>query len=190
MKGMIRAIIFDCFGVLTTDLWKEFVATLPHAQVDAARDLNYRYDSGRLTRAEFKSEIEKLTGSKPREVEKLVSGEAYKNTELLELIGELSKHYKIGLLSNIASNWVLDVFLTAAEQELFDDFIFSHEVGMAKPDSRIFELAAKRLGVAPSECAFIDDSERHCAAAASLGMKTVVYENLPRMRGELDKILA
>jgi len=54
---MIKAVIFDCFGVLTVDLWKEFVATLPDEQKQAASDINHSYDRGELTEAEFMQQV-------------------------------------------------------------------------------------------------------------------------------------
>src|SRR5882762_4506135 len=101
---MIKAIIFDCFGVLTTDKWKEFVATLPESQKQPARDLNHAYDGGFITEEEFITKIQELTGQNPGEVEKIPSSEVAKNNELLNYIEGLKPTYKIGLLSNIASN--------------------------------------------------------------------------------------
>jgi HAD superfamily hydrolase (TIGR01509 family) len=186
---MIKAIIFDCFGVLTTDLWKEFVATLPPEQHAAARDLNYAYDSGRLSRDEFRAEVEKLTGQLPHEIETTIGSAVEKNHALLEYIEELTKKYKVSILSNIASDWVRSQFLTVEEQKLFNSMIFSHDVGMAKPDRAIFELAAERLAVRPEECVLIDDSPRHVAGAESVGMKGIIYENFEQMKHELEKAL-
>src|SRR5947209_16125494 len=98
---MTRAIIFDCFGVLTTDLWKEFVRSLPEDEREPARELNRAYDRGMLARTDFLREIKQVTGRQPHEVEKLLDDEIYKNTELLDYVRELKKDYKVGLLSNV-----------------------------------------------------------------------------------------
>jgi putative hydrolase of the HAD superfamily len=187
---MIRAIIFDCFGVLTTDLWKEFVATLPEAQHAPARDINYAYDSGRMSREKFRTEIEALTGRLPKEVEERKGLATEKNTALLDYITQLRPKYRIGMLSNIASDWVRQEFLSAEEQKLFDAMIFSHDVGMAKPDREIFELAAERLGVTPGECVLIDDSPRHVTGAQAAGMQGIIYANLEQMKQDLAPYLA
>src|SRR5437868_633586 len=98
---MVRAIIFDCFGVLTTDTWKEFVATLPEAQRRAARDLNHAYGSGNLSKREFLKAIQDLTGKQPEDIDLMLDREITKNGDLLKLIAKLKKSYKIGLLSNV-----------------------------------------------------------------------------------------
>lgn len=187
---MVKAIIFDCFGVLTTDHWKEFLASLAPGQVEPARALMYRHDAGRLSEADLIAEVKKLTGQTPRGVERLFNDEKIKNTELLEYIGAHKTDYKMGLLSNIGSNWIRARFLSRDEQALFDDMVFSYEVGMAKPDPGIFELTAERLGVATNQCVLVDDSDGHCEAARRSGFKTVLYENFQQMEQELEPLLA
>lgn len=186
---MVKAVIFDCFGVLTTDSWREFVAALPAAQRQRASDLNRAYGAAFIDKTEFLKSIKDLTGKKPTDIDKLLDEEAYKNTELLEYIAALKPNYKISLLSNVASSWVRDKFLTPEERALFDDFLFSYEVRMAKPDPRIFRLAAERLGVLPAECVLVDDVESYCAVARELGMSIVLYKNFPQTKAELNKLL-
>jgi HAD superfamily hydrolase (TIGR01509 family) len=166
---MIQAIVFDCFGVLTTDLWKEFLATLPVEQRNKASDLNHAYE--------------------PQEVEHLSDKEIYKNTDLLNCIGELKKDYMIGLLSNISTNWITDCFLDETEQELFDAFVFSYEIGATKPEPIMFETIAEKLGVSMDSIVMIDDTERYCTAAIELGMKAIWYQDFQQMKTELNKIL-
>src|SRR5438132_11992050 len=131
---MIKAIIFDCFGVLTADKWKEFVVTLPDEQRQPARDLNHAYDAGTINEDDFIDKVKELTGRNPGEVENLTEDEIGKNTQLLDYVRQLKKKYKIGLLSNVATNWVRDYFLTEEEQKLFDAMVFSFEAKVTKPD--------------------------------------------------------
>ena len=78
----------------------------------------------------------------------------HKNTELLDYIRTLKPTYKIGLLSNVSSNWI-HTFLTKPELDLFDDLVLSFEVGMTKHDARIFSLTSGRLGVSkPRMCLY------------------------------------
>ena len=186
---MVKAIIFDCFGVLTADTWKEFTATLPETVRQAASEINRDYGAGRLNKTEFLRAVQQLTGKTPKDIDKTIDNETTKNTELLDYIAELKKSYKIGLLSNIASNWVREHFLSPDEQKLFDDFIFSYEVGMTKPDTQIFALAAQRLGVSPAACILIDDVEYYCAIARQFGLQAVLYKNFAQTRSDIQKLL-
>jgi putative hydrolase of the HAD superfamily len=58
--------------------------------------------------------------------------------------------------------------------ELLDVVVDSSEVGLRKPDPRIYLLTAERLGVAPSTCLFLDDLDANVDAAASVGMQTIL----------------
>ena len=134
-------------------------------------------------------QVEELTGDRPDLVEH-THGVADKNHELLDFIAELKNHYSIGLLSNIASDWITDEFLTPVEQSLFDAMIFSHNVNLTKPDHRIFELMADRLAVEPSDCVLVDDIGANCSGARETGMQAVVYHDLAQARRELEKLLS
>ncbi len=59
--------------------------------------------------------------------------------------------------------------------ELFDAVVISSEVGMRKPEQRIFRHAADLLGLRPSECIFVDDIEANVAAAEQLGFTGILH---------------
>ncbi len=59
--------------------------------------------------------------------------------------------------------------------DLFDATVISSEVGMRKPEPRIFRHVAELLGLQPSECIFIDDIEANVAAAAQMGFTGVLH---------------
>ncbi len=187
---MMGAIIFDCFGVLAVDPAQAFVGCLPASQQAAANTLVRVFDTGHLSRSEFRQAMHDLTGQRPHYADnRLVSG-LHKNTGLLAYIADLKPRYKIGLLSNIGTNWVREKFLTAAELALFDTCVFSFEVGLAKPDERVYHLIADRLDQPPGSCVLIDDSERNCQGAADMGMQTIVYHSDAQLRHELQTLLA
>ena len=58
---------------------------------------------------------------------------------------------------------------------LFDDVVVSAEVGLAKPDPEVFRLAARRLGLPPAECVFVDDWDVNVGAAREVGMAAILY---------------
>lgn len=187
---MIKAIIFDCFGVLTVDSWHAFLDSLPPgADIQRARDLNRAFDSGFISHDEFFDGVQQLTGHRPPDVESISADSIVKNHALIEHIKQLKPNYKIGILSNISSDWITRELLDAQEQELFDDMMFSYQVGMAKPDLQIFHLACERLGVDPTDAVMIDDVERNITAARDIGMQGVVYKNFADYEVELNSLL-
>lgn len=188
----MKAIVFDCFGVLTTDTWRAFLDSLPEdAKISECRDLNRQLNAGLIDHPEFVEQIRELTGKEIVEIETMAKSEITKNEVLLAYIKELKQRgYKLAIMSNIASNWIRDSFLTPDEQELFDEMIFSYEVGMTKPDSRIYMLVCERLRVSTHEAVMIDDIERYVEAAKGEGMAGIVYSDFAQLKRELETILS
>ncbi len=73
--------------------------------------------------------------------------------------------------------------------EMVDFIIYSHEVGLAKPDPRIYALTSQRVGAQPEEIVFLDDTERNVAAAAASGFHAILYQNNAQAIAEIDRCL-
>jgi epoxide hydrolase-like predicted phosphatase len=99
------------------------------------------------------------------------------NCELVETLPALRERYRLGLLSN--ANDDLRQMLTERWQisDQFDDMIISAEVGLLKPDRRIYELAVSRLGVQADEALFIDDMPVNVEGAQIAGLQAIQYLN-------------
>ena len=67
-------------------------------------------------------------------------------------------------------------------ETITDDIVYSHEVGLRKPDPAIYLLAADRLGVRPEEIVFVDDVEANVDAAVAVGMAAVLHPSAERAR--------
>ena len=72
--------------------------------------------------------------------------------------------------------------------QYFDGFFCSAYLGMRKPDPRIFRAGAAMLHVKPEECAFVDDRENNCAAAAAVGMHAIQYKGEEPLTKALDAL--
>lgn len=187
---MIKAIVFDCFGVLATDAWLAFCDTLPRkTDFDHLHSLNRAYDQGIIDQATLVAEIEAATGMTPPLLDSMQVTELSKNHQLLTYIAELHKSYKIGLLSNISSDWITKTLLDDAEQACFDTFVLSYQVGMVKPDPRIFALVCERLGVELHEAVMVDDRHDFVEAAKGQGMGGIEYRNFQDFITELHPLL-
>ena len=75
-------------------------------------------------------------------------------------------------------------------EDVTDDIVYSHEVGLAKPDPRIYELTATRLGVRPEEIVFLDDQPGHVEAARAAGWHGVVHVETRRSIEEIELLIA
>lgn len=171
--AMIRALIFDCFGVLASGTWDAFCKRHfrdeDTAQWMLARDLNRASDGGYITQQEYHGELAMLTGLEPAQVVEELQRGIVINDELLRVIASYRPEYKIGMLSNVGSNWMERNF-SAAQRALFDVRVLSGDTGYVKPDQRAYEFVAKKLGFVPEECTFVDDLERNVQGAERAGM--------------------
>lgn len=72
---------------------------------------------------------------------------------------------------------------------LVDDIVYSHEVGIAKPDPEIYALACRRLAVDPTRTVFVDDAQIAVDGAAAVGMTTVLHHDTHSTIAQLDTLL-
>jgi putative hydrolase of the HAD superfamily len=102
----------------------------------------------------------------------------------------LGRGVPIALLTNNVKEWGDHWRATFPVDELFEIVVDSSEVGMRKPDPRIYLLTCERVGVAPDASVFVDDNAENVAAARALGMETVHFGEDPFVAvAELDAIL-
>jgi putative hydrolase of the HAD superfamily len=99
------------------------------------------------------------------------------NEEMVELVRDLrGGGLRTGLLTNNARELRDRWWALLPYDELFDDVVDSHEVGMRKPNPAIYRLALERLGATADRTAFLDDIASNVAAALAEGMVGVLVE--------------
>ena len=189
---MIKAIIFDCFGVLVTDSLDAIINSndLAENQRDEVKSYILAANKGSISVAEYRSEVANILKMEHEDLNSAIKNGEIKDETLLEYIRELKKEYKIGLLSNVTS---LDSLKSRfAENELEDNFdvvVASGQIGYAKPEAEAYEITADKLGVSLGECVMIDDREEYVNAAVGIGMKGIVYTGMNDLKKELKDIL-
>lgn len=185
---MIRAIIFDCFGVLAEDGWTPFKRKHIEPDVNLTKEiarLGALTDKGILSNEETVTEMARLINVPINDLRHALERKV-PNEPLFDYIRTTLKlHYKIGMLSNANYDVVNELFLME-HTELFDAHVLSYETKLLKPDRRMFELAAKRLGVDMDECVYIDDKLQHVEAAQSYGMRSFQYVSLQDLKERLS----
>ncbi|KPK47323.1 MAG: hypothetical protein AMJ77_03485 [Dehalococcoidia bacterium SM23_28_2] len=108
--------------------------------------------------------------------------------DVVSLARKLRARYKVGMISNATKN--LEEILENHHRiiDLFDVVINSARVGMAKPDVRIFHLAAERLGVPVSACVFTDDLIHNVEGARAAGMQAFHFQSAAHLEAELRSL--
>ncbi len=110
------------------------------------------------------------------------------DTALLDFLRGLRPERRIGLISNAWSGlraWIGNQQF----EDVFDAMIISAEVGLMKPDPRIYRLALERLGAAPGEAVFVDDMLVNVEAAQGVGMSAIHFTHSDQALDELKRLL-
>ena len=188
----IRGVIIDWGGVMTNpildtvDAWiraeqidRDTYTTVMRAWVtqaygDGADNPVHALERGECTNEEFErqlaAELTHLDGRPVRAdglLARMFAASALQ-TAMLELVRSLRR---AGLRTALLSNsWGNDDYPRHLFPELFDVVVISSEVGMRKPEERIFRHAASLLGLEPRECVFIDDVQPNVIAAEAIGL--------------------
>jgi epoxide hydrolase-like predicted phosphatase len=193
---VIKAVISDFGGVLTTPLVRSFIAFQQHsgvsleqlggamarlAESDGEHPL-YRLEKGEISEHEFLSRLsEELGGVSLLGFSDRYFKHLHPNEEMIELMrGLRDRGLRMALLTNNVREWeplwrakLPDI------DEIFELVVDSAYVGMRKPEPEIYELTLERLGdgIVAADCVFIDDNDVNCHAAEAIGMTAVHYRD-------------
>jgi len=186
---MIKAIIFDCFGVLRPD-----VLRMVYRRMGGDTDA----DDAFIVNTLYASHVGAISSSAPVFAERLgVSVDEWvralnadaNDQQLLDYIETLRPDYRIGVLSNMGQGGLLRYFTQEELDKYFDAIAVSGEIGCAKPQAVAYETIAGRLGVDVTECVFTDDREHYCEGARVTGMQAILYRNVEQFRRDLAPLL-
>jgi epoxide hydrolase-like predicted phosphatase len=197
----IRAVVFDIGGVLEIaprtgwdEKWEVRLNLRPGEMSERLRTVWRAGSIGTMS----EEEVEKSTGEilgldQPRL-------EAFMSDLWEEYLGELNRElaaYFAGLRPRYQTAIISNSFVGARRKEqerygfgdMCDLIIYSHEVGIQKPDRRIYELACERLDVQPEEMVFLDDVEAAVAAARKLGIHAILFSETTQAIADIEAYL-
>ncbi len=196
-----RAILWDLGGViLRTEDWEprhclDRMLDLPHGKIYELvfeSEISRKATVGEATNDDIWMRVgEQLTLS--RDELTLVRDEFWSgdriDKDLIRFIRARTNGTKMGLLSNGWSSTRRFLEERWHIAEIFDDIIISAEVGLAKPDRRIYQLALDRLGVEAEQTIFIDDFIENLEGARELGIHGIHFQDPQTVMEELQDLL-
>ncbi|HEX5115569.1 MAG TPA: HAD family phosphatase [Pseudonocardiaceae bacterium] len=106
------------------------------------------------------------------------------NDDVVALLTMARRTVPVALVSNATTRLESDLRRHRLT-DLADAVINSARVGVAKPDRRIYLVAAQRVGVPADRCLFVDDTAANVVAARELGMIAVHYRGIDDLRAAL-----
>lgn len=109
--------------------------------------------------------------------------------ELAAFLGALRGPYKTAILSNAWSDARVVFTERFHLERIADVMVISAEVGLAKPDPRIYRLALAELGAPAESAIFVDDVAENVAAARALGLHAIQYQSAAQVVAEIRRVL-
>ena len=203
-----QAVLFDYGGVITTPIRDSIASWTSAADIDPrsfsqvlkrwlGRDASpdspiHRLERGELTAADFNTlltrELRSPDGdpAPPGDYLRGMFKASRVDEGTVAVVRDLrTAGVRTGLLSN---SWGFSYDRSLLD-ELFEPVVISGEVGMRKPERRIFDLAVERLGLQPSEVIFVDDAEPNLVGARAAGLQTVLHHDAAGTRAALGELL-
>jgi glucose-1-phosphatase len=199
----IRAVLFDLGGVIVRT---EYQAPRQHL----AESLGMDYDDidkivfgggtngsaaratlGQISEDEHWLNVMKILKQPASENERIraefFAGDIIDRT-LLDFLRSIRPKYKTGLISN-AWNGLRNYILREKFDDAFEYMVISSEVGAAKPDPKIFQIALEQLQVRANEAVFVDDFIENIEACEKVGMKGIHFRDVESAMKQLKTLL-
>lgn len=191
-KNKIRALILDFGGVISLPQNSENLYNILQTSNLEHNDfmkvyLNQRanYDNGQITGEQywlnilqyfgFESKIQKI----PSLIKEDIASWTVINDSMIQFISEIrDKFFKLAIISNMNKDVLENLRVNFRWLELFDELIFSCEVGINKPNRRIYKTCLRELNLSASNCLFVDDSLENVRAAKELDMHAIQFRTM------------
>ena len=187
----IKAIIFDAYGTLFDvnsaaekcknkigKKWEDFANHWRTTQLEYTwlRSLMNRHkDFWKVTEDSLKKSMVayKIEASMKNELLNLYKVlSPYK--EVLETLKSLKEQgYKLAILSNGTPNLLNDLVKTNNLENFFDDIFSIEEVGVYKPDTRVYDIPIKKYGIKKNEVIFLSSNTWDVSGGGNYGYQSI-----------------
>jgi putative hydrolase of the HAD superfamily len=95
--------------------------------------------------------------------------------EFLEIVDSLKNNYSLAILSNDVWEWSRQLLEKFDLMKYFDHILISGDIGLRKPERKIYLHLLQKLDCKGEECVFVDDRLNNLKTAADLGIKTIRF---------------
>jgi len=183
-------IIFDFFGVISSEvssIWrKKYFSEEEFKKIKTTLILSS--DKGEFSHSILMERLGEIIGKDSMEVQKEWESHVVLNQEVILFIQDLKKEHTIVLCSNASSGFLIPILEQNNLIELFDHIIISSEIGIVKPDIRIFSITLDRAGIVAQDAIFIDDNKSNIEAAKSVGIDSYLFTDSQNLKEVLSTV--
>jgi putative hydrolase of the HAD superfamily len=193
------ALLIDWGGVLTSNLFDSFREYCVRVEIDPqtlrgrfssdpqCRELLVALEKGEIEEPEFEGKLAAVLEIGP---DGLIDG-LFAGVQPDEaMVDAVRRAREGGVRTALVSNsWGVHRYPHDLFDELFDGVVISALEGTRKPSRRMYELGAKRAGVAPEQAVYVDDLPFNLKPADELGMATVHHTSAEETIPELERLL-
>lgn len=190
----IKALILDADGVIFEKIFPKLDKKLAeecHVTLKKVKESKHKYWAltkiGRISSEEMWHGNPSLLGFKKgilREIK--YSKEKRKDFHVKDLYAMMpkalvflkrvhQKKIKLYLLSNSSEDFTEKPYEYFHLNKLFTDAFFSHRIGVAKPELKLFNKVLKSIPYSPQEILFVDDKEKNIHAAQKVALQTYLF---------------
>lgn len=196
----IRAVFFDLGGVIVRTEYQSprerLAERLGMEYDDLSRivfdsETGYQASIGAITSLQHWEAVMKRLKRSSEEMaairDEFFAGDVV-DRELLNFLRSLRGEYKTGLISNAWSD-LREYLLREKMTDAFDHIIISAEVGVAKPEAKIYQIALEKAGVSPEEAVFVDDFYANIEGCEKVGMKGIHFKDAQSTLQQVKQLL-
>jgi len=193
-SGKIRALIFDAGDILYfrpergakfSAFLKELGMEISPNHAQQKKDIEYKAYRGEINHDEYREAIVNMYGiTQPEQVARgkqaLIDDD--NNVAFFEGVPETlraldEKGYLLGIVTDTANSISakLSWFERGGFGHVWDSIVSSLELGIRKPDPKIYQAALQQMGLTPSQAAFVGHKASELAGAHEVGMLTIAF---------------
>ncbi len=178
---MIRAIAFDCFGVLLDDYGHNWVnqSALPEDVKAKLHDLFRKRDLGEIADDEaYYRAVGEVSGVDADVLRAREHGVSPIEPMLFSYIkNELAPRYEIYIASNASASLLDELLQKEGFNTIFKHVFVSSNMGVVKPQAGFYEQILAKVDIPAEEILFVDDRQRNVDGAVAAGMQGYCYDS-------------
>jgi len=195
----VRAVLFDLGGVILRTEYqapRQYLAERLNIEYDDLMRLVFESETSRkasigmiTTEEHWAALMQKLKhpASDAQKIRDEFFGGDVLDRELIQLIRSLRGKYKTGLISN-AWDDLRQYIVKQKFDDVFDNITISAEVGVVKPEAKIYHIALEQLQVQANEAVFVDDFKVNIEGCEKVGMQGILFKDPDEVKQKLKAL--